>query len=147
MAQVIVFNHPDYNFTCCVRHFNPDLTPAEAMALNMPVGATNIFAVDDSILPVDNTFRNAWKVTGGGAVEVDMTVAKDIWLLGIGYALEEKLKELLLNDTFNTVKSERTALLPQIAAAANVAALKLLWPAALPVTDYSVIGIGYKAGD
>ena len=49
--------------------------------------------VDDSVIPTDRSFRNAWK-QNGKTIEIDMTKAKEIHKTNIRLARKEKLAEL-----------------------------------------------------
>lgn len=49
---------------------------SRAAARSVPVGVT-FEIVEDSAIPADRTFRNAWK-HGAGAVTVDISMAKDL---------------------------------------------------------------------
>lgn len=50
---------------------------ARVMATDIPKSARDVQAVDESEIPADRTFRNAWKANGR-KVEVDMPKAREI---------------------------------------------------------------------
>lgn len=50
---------------------------ARIAAKDVPAGAANAQIVDESAIPADRTFRNAWKA-GSGVVEHDMDKAREI---------------------------------------------------------------------
>ena len=41
----------------------------------LPITATDVREVDEAVIPVDRTFRNAWKAN----LSVDMAKAREIW--------------------------------------------------------------------
>lgn len=69
--------------------------------VNFPPGITKLLLVEDSAIPGDRTFRDAWTHTGAG-IAVDMAKARDIVRkrIGANTAIEaaqtpEALKALL----------------------------------------------------
>jgi hypothetical protein len=92
--------------------------------------------VDESAIPSDRYFRDAWKVKTGG-VEVDMPRARDIHMKNIRTERNKKLEALDVETLKgNDVQAEKQILrdLPttvDLSSASTAEELKALWPSEL----------------
>lgn len=150
MTAVIVYTRPDGGVSVVRPAYGDKLRPkddsdaallARCMA-RLPADAINAQIVDDSAIPADRTFRNAWAAD----LSVDMTKARAIQMERIRAARNAKLAALDplwmratgRGDTVTAaaVEAEREVLrnIPQtfdLTRAADADALKELWPAEL----------------
>jgi hypothetical protein len=114
-----------------------EVSLAQIMAEDVPVGATAVRLCDSAALPPDREFRNAW-TDDGTSVTVGLAKARDIQKERIERARLRKARELLEREMMGeNVTSEKAALRAidakaLVDAAATVAALKAAWPAMLP---------------
>jgi hypothetical protein len=148
----IVFTRPDGGvsiiYPCISVEDPPGMTFEQALArarLNLPADAINPTEVTSAQVPVDTTFRNAWKHSVNG-LEVDMPKARDLWRDKMREARAPLLTDLDVqyiradeaNDTAKKkqIADQKTALRdvtasPAIDAASTPEALKLVWPVIL----------------
>ena len=109
---------------------------ATIRARNVPPDATDVVQVDETNIPADRTYRNAWR-QNGGAFSTDMPMAREIHSVHIGIVKRKKARELIEREMMGEdVTAERAALravnaTAQIAAAQTPAALKAVWPVIL----------------
>ncbi len=111
----------------------------------LPPDAVDPQVIDESLIPTDRTFRDAWKVVAGG-VDHDMTKAREIHKARLRVMRVPKLAQLdteymRADEDGDAAKkaeivSKKQALRdvtahPDIAAAQNIAQLKAAIPAAL----------------
>ena len=122
---------------------------ASVQAKCVPPGATDIKIVEIATLPTDREFRNAWQQTGG-VISTNMAKARELHADKIAVAINsevalltvEQRRQKLRGNTAaaNAAEADKAsiealdlaALATQIAAAANVAALRAIWPARVP---------------
>ena len=74
MAQVIIFTNENGNVSVCPP--SGEIPIEEVLVKDCPAGAT---IVDESILPQDHTYFNAWRLVGG-AVILDEEAARQVAL-------------------------------------------------------------------
>ena len=75
MAKKIIYTNDSGN-TVVITPASTDLTVEEIAAKDVPTGKSYTI-VEDTDIPSDRSFRNAWAISSG-AIQVDMTKAKDI---------------------------------------------------------------------
>tara|TARA_B100001250_G_scaffold63854_1_gene50297 strand:- start:823 stop:1311 length:489 start_codon:yes stop_codon:yes gene_type:complete len=157
MATRIIWENSDGTTTV----LNPVLTcinPAtgnyftidEIATKDVPAGITTYSIVDNSILPSNRNFRNAWKVTGVGSTSAtvgeDITAAREVHKTNIRNARTPKLAALDVefqkaqetSAGITTIVAKKQALRDApaatgIATAANTTELKAQW-------DTSILG-------
>jgi hypothetical protein len=110
---------------------------ARIIAKDVPQDATGVRIVDESEIPTDRTFRNAWKADGESLV-TDMARAREIHMARIRDARNKELSRLdieqLKGNDVSTRKQELRDL-PNtfdLFGASTADALKALWPTDLP---------------
>ena len=74
MASVVVYHRPDDGGLSVVRPVDGTLADAEAA---VPAGVPYT-VMDDSALPPDRAWRDAWQMDGGGNVVIDMARARGV---------------------------------------------------------------------
>lgn len=115
---------------------------------DVPADATDVQTVDESAIPTDRTFRNAWKHDGGGKVVHDMDKARELKKdqlrvlrkplladLDVAYMLADEKGDTAAK---SDIAKQKQALRdvtddPAIEAAATPEELKAAMPAALAV--------------
>ncbi len=144
MAQVIILTQEDG--TCAVVHLAPGSTfSIEDMRVRAAErnNATDAEIVEDSVIPSDWTFRNAW-VKVASVIDTDMVRAREIWRGVIREARDPKLAALDVEfqrcveenvDTTEVVQQKQelrdAPQDPAIDAAQTPEELKAVWPAVL----------------
>tara|TARA_B100000287_G_scaffold416672_1_gene451622 strand:+ start:512 stop:964 length:453 start_codon:yes stop_codon:yes gene_type:complete len=145
MAQVLVYNN-DEGGVSIVTPVGPISDALKAL----PVGISSYSILDDSNLPSDRNFRNAWKATGLGNTTVsvgeDITSARELHKTNIRVARAPKLAALDVefqkaqetSAGITTIVAKKQALRDApaaagIATAANTTELKAQW-------DTSILG-------
>ncbi len=125
-------------------------TEAEGLAAvqeqAVPPTAMNVRVIDSADVPPSREFRNAWRHSPGPGFTVDMTAAREIHAEHIAAAQARAIERLLRAerrgrvrgraDQANADKAQRlriealnlSSIAAQIAAAADVAELKVIWP-------------------
>jgi hypothetical protein len=103
---------------------------------DVPAEAINVQIVDDTVVPADRTFRDAWR-QNGAAIEHDMEKCRAIHRQRIREARAPILaaldiEQLRGRDVLDRKQALRDAPAdPRIAAASSVEQLKAVWPVAL----------------
>ena len=145
MAQVLVYTN-DEGGVSIVTPVGPISDTLKAL----PVGISTYSILDDSNLPSDRNFRNAWKATGLGNTTVsvgeDITSARELHKTNIRFARTPKLAALDIEFQKAQETSASTAEIVDqkrllrdapaasgIATAANTTELKAQW-------DTSILG-------
>mgnify|MGYP001560420075 CR=1 FL=1 len=79
----------------------------------LPADASTPLVVDESVIPTDRTFRNAWEKNDSG-ITVSMTKARNIQEVRINEARRNKMRELLerteLGENLTTERAQIRAL-------------------------------------
>ena len=136
--------------TCINPATGKNFTIEEIAAKDVPAGITTYSIVDNSVLPSDRNFRNAWKATGLGnttaTVGEDISAAREIHKTNIRTARTPKLAALDVefqkaqetSAGITTIVAKKQALRDApaasgIATAANTTELKAQW-------DTSILG-------
>ena len=136
--------------TCINPATGKNFTIEEIAAKDVPAGITTYSIVDNSVLPSDRNFRNAWKATGLGnttaTVGEDIAAARELHKTNIRNARAPKLAELDVEFQKAQETSSGTAEIVDkkrvlrdapaaagIATAANTTELKAQW-------DTSILG-------
>ncbi len=136
--------------TCINPATGKNFTIEEIAAKDVPAGITTYSIVDNSVLPSDRNFRNAWKATGLGnttaTVGEDITAARELHKTNIRNARTPKLAALDVEFQKAQETSSSTAEIVDqkrllrdapaasgIATAANTTELKAQW-------DTSILG-------
>ena len=136
--------------TCTNPATGKNFTIEEIAAKDVPAGITTYSIVDNSVLPSDRNFRNAWKATGLGnttaTVGEDIAAARELHKTNIRNARAPKLAELDVEFQKAQETSSGTAEIVDkkrvlrdapaaagIATAANTTELKAQW-------DTSILG-------
>jgi len=142
MAKIIYTN--DNGNMVVITPVSTELTVEEIAAKDVPAGKSyNI--VEDSNLPTDRSFRNAW-IFSDDIIQVDMTKAKDL----MRDKIREVRKDLLASEDVTFMRAVETAdadaqaasaarkqalrdapLASAISNASNVTALKAAWDTSL----------------
>lgn len=117
-----------------------DGTEDEALAFiqakDVPADAVDAVQVDETIIPTDRTYRNAWRQAGGN-ISVDMPAARVIHANHIEAAKRKLARDLIEREMMGeNVTAEKTALRAidvgaEITAAQTTDSLKDAWPMAL----------------
>ena len=89
----IIYTRPDGGLSVVIPAQEGDIGIAASMA-KLPVSAINPQIVDSSILPVDRTFRNAWRQNGAN-VQVDLTIARTLTEKEIETRRRVKIRDIL----------------------------------------------------
>lgn len=103
----IIYTRPDGGI--CVVHpvYKKDgeleVEMSVVLEKSVPPDATNVQVVEESEIPTDRSFRNAWTPSGASIV-VDMTKARAIHLSRIRRIRDKKL-ELLDKETMKNIKN------------------------------------------
>ena len=130
--------------TCTNPATGKNFTIEEIAAKDVPAGITTYSIVDNSVLPSDRNFRNAWKATGLGnttaTVGEDITGAREVHKTNIRNARTPKLAALDVefqkaqetSAGITTIVAKKQALRDApaasgIATAANTTELKAQW--------------------
>ena len=136
--------------TCINPATGKNFTIEEIAAKDVPAGITTYSIVDNSVLPSDRNFRNAWKATGLGnttaTVGEDIAAARELHKTNIRNARTPKLAALDVefqkaqetSAGITTIAANKQALRDApaasgIATAANTTELKAQW-------DTSILG-------
>ena len=101
----IIFSNSDGTLSFivpCLNEINPatgqPFTIQEIADKDLPAGISTYSIVEDSVIPTDISFRNAWVGVGigttGGVISEDITKAKEIHKTNIRTARVPKLAEL-----------------------------------------------------
>jgi hypothetical protein len=84
MMKVIIYTRPDGRVSIVYLAWQVKRTDesevefiARVQSRAVPADATSVEVVEDSQIPTDRTFRNAWRA-GAGRIECDIAVAKNI---------------------------------------------------------------------
>ena len=157
MSTRIIWENPDGTtsvlnpvLTCKNPATGKNFTIEEIAAKDVPAGITTYSIVDNSVLPSDRNFRNAWKATGLGnttaTVGEDIAAARELHKTNIRNARTPKLAELDVEFQKAQERSSGTAEIVDkkrvlrdapaaagIATAANTTELKAQW-------DTSILG-------
>ena len=75
MAKVIIWDDPTTKITKVMRPIG--ITEEACIKKYLPEGITDYKIVEDSVLPADRTFRNAWR-KDGETVKEDLTESKKL---------------------------------------------------------------------
>jgi len=75
MAKVIIWDDPTTKITKVMRPIG--ITEEACIKKHLPEGITDYKIVEDSVLPADRTFRNAWR-KDGETVKEDLTESKKL---------------------------------------------------------------------
>ena len=105
MSTRIIWENPDGTtsvlnpvLTCTNPATGKNFTIEEIAAKDVPAGITTYSIVDNSVLPSDRNFRNAWKATGLGnttaTVGEDIAAARELHKTNIRNARTPKLAAL-----------------------------------------------------
>jgi len=102
--RVIVYTRPDGGTSVCHPAWNDKLRPAgdtddallERCLTRIPADAVDVKIVEHDTIPLDRTFRDAWK-QNATKIEVDMPKAREIHMKRIRIARDKKLAELDVN--------------------------------------------------
>ena len=112
----------------------------------LPADTKDVCVVNVNAIPVDRTFRDAWRNNGSGKPEVDMSAARELWRDRMRAARVPKLAALDVeyqraDETGDTARkadvARRKQVLrdvtadPRIEAAATPDELKAVWPEVL----------------
>ena len=157
MSTRIIWENPDGTtsvlnpvLTCKNPATGKNFTIEEIAAKDVPAGITTYSIVDNSVLPSDRNFRNAWKATGLGnttaTVGEDIAAARELHKTNIRNARTPKLAALDVEFQKAQERSSGTAEIVDkkrvlrdapaaagIATAANTTELKAQW-------DTSILG-------
>ena len=157
MSTRIIWENPDGTtsvlnpvLTCKNPATGKNFTIEEIAAKDVPAGITTYSIVDNSVLPSDRNFRNAWKATGLGnttaTVGEDIAAARELHKTNIRNARTPKLAALDVEFQKAQETSSGTAEIVDkkrvlrdapaaagIATAANTTELKAQW-------DTSILG-------
>lgn len=140
----IVYTRYDGGISIVSLAADTDAALVRALA-KIPVDSLNPTVVEDTIIPTDRTFRNAWKA-GIGVIEYDMPKCRDIWRNRMRVARAPKLavldaEYLRADERGDTAEKQRIAaekkklrdvtIDPRIEAAQTPEVLKLIWPSIL----------------
>jgi hypothetical protein len=132
MMKRIVYTRPDGGVSVTT----PAREDPKFMALAMsklPAGSTNIHVVEDSVIPKDRTFRDAWKLSGT-SVDHDMAKAREIHRDHMRRVRASLLAELDIRQLRGeNVETEKQVLRdvtsdPAIESASTPEELKQVWP-------------------
>lgn len=158
MAKVLVYTRADGGVTISHPLIGlddpPDFTEDDAIERarnDIPPDASDIEVVEKITLPTDRVFRNAWtRTVGGGPVSLDLPKARDVHRGRIAGAIDLEIARLAIEERKLRLEGNATAadaaaadkasiealnlatLATQIGAAANITALKAVWPAKVP---------------
>ena len=151
MSTRIIWENPDGTtsvlqpvLTCINPATGKNFTIEEIVAKDVPAGITTYSIVDNSVLPSDRNFRNAWKATGLGnttaTVGEDIAAARELHKTNIRNARTPKLAALDVefqkaqetSTGITTIVAKKQALRDApaasgIATAANTTELKAQW--------------------
>lgn len=128
----IVYSRPDGGVSVVSVPFDTDEAIETARA-RLPADAIDPRIVDESAVPADRTFRNAWK-QAGTTIEHDMPKARDLQEQRIKDAQRLKIRDILereaLGDNVASEKASLRAVNPRalVDAAQTPDELKAVWP-------------------
>lgn len=144
MAQIVIYAYPT---AVGIEFPAGEITPEQAQQL---AGEKAWKIVDDSVIPVDRTFRPAWRCSFEGnvpnGIEINLEHAKLIWRA----LWQEKADPVLLalnnqyvaalvdadEDAQASIASQRQAILAgletDLSSVETIEDLKALWPESLP---------------
>ena len=157
--KVIVYKRPDGGISIVnpapnfiAKFASEDKALVAVQAKSVPLDAVDIEVVEQTTIPIDRWFRNAWtRPGGGGSIKIDMPKAREVQASKIQNARQGEIDRLRSeedrarlaskNTKANKHASDRaaletmnlTAVAVSIAGAANPTALKAIWPAGLPL--------------
>lgn len=93
MSKVIIYTRPDGGLSIVVPVKDDQDLFEKVLKKDIPPGSLDVRVIDRSEVPVDRTFRNAWKDDGSKIVH-DMSKAREIWREKMRRARKPKLEAL-----------------------------------------------------
>jgi len=105
----IFYSRPDGELSIVSVPVDTDAAIAAALA-KLPATASNVTTVDESVVPLDRTFRNAWR-QNGVSVRVDLPIARTLVEKEIETRRRVKIRDVLEREALGeNVAVEKAAL-------------------------------------
>ena len=105
----IFYSRPDGGLSIVSVPVDTDAAIAAALA-KLPATASNVTTVDESVVPLDRTFRNAWR-QNGVSVRVDLPIARTLVEKEIETRRRVKIRDVLEREALGeNVAVEKAAL-------------------------------------
>ena len=105
----IFYSRPDGGLSIVSVPVDTDAAIAAALA-KLPATASNVTTVDESVVPLDRTFRNAWR-QNGVSVRVDLPIARTLVEKEIETRRRVKIRDVLEREALGeNVAQEKAAL-------------------------------------
>jgi len=105
----IIYSRPDGGVSVVSVPIDTDTAIAAAIA-KLSLTASNVTTVDDSVIPTDRAFRNAWR-QNGASVRVDLPIARTLVEKEIETRRRVKIRDVLEREALGeNVAQEKAAL-------------------------------------